>query len=254
MIDFNELNRTDAIKIVDDNKMADANKIAENIKSLYDKIAECAVQSNRTPDEITLIGVSKFFPANYAEAAVKAGLNNLGENRVAELIEKREILLSHGCNPNWHLIGTLQRKKVKLVIGKAALIHSVDSTELLQEISKRSKEQGIVSPVLLQVNISHEKTKHGFDSNDVIAELDQRSLYPGVEICGLMTMAPLTQDSKIQEDVFYKTRELFEKMKAGADLPSFRILSMGMSNDYPAAIRNGATHLRIGTAIFGHRT
>lgn len=229
------------------------NPIAQNIQKIREDIKACALQHHRDPGLITLIGVSKYFPAQAAEDAVKAGLADLGENRVMELLEKRDLLSAHGLHPDWHLIGTLQRKKVKLIVGKTRLIHSVDSVELLAEISKCSLNIGIKSPILLQSNISHEETKHGFDPSEIHGILDRISDYPGIDLQGLMTMAPLTQDETVLAGVFSSAQELFNEIRKTAG-PSFRILSMGMSNDYPVAIKYGATHLRIGTAIFGTRT
>ncbi|MHB1483159.1 MAG: YggS family pyridoxal phosphate-dependent enzyme [Saccharofermentanales bacterium] len=228
-------------------------EIHDNILRVREDIARYAAIGNRDVKEITLIGVSKFFPAEAAEDAVKAGLDDLGENRVADLIEKQEILASHDLFPNWHMIGTLQRKKVKQIIGKAALIHSVDTIGLMEEISKRSIEAGIKSPILLQINISHEESKHGFGADDLNGIIEILPDLAGIELQGFMTMAPLTQDEKILHDVFSGAQELFIKIKGELQSPTFQILSMGMSNDYPIAILHGATHLRIGTAIFGHR-
>lgn len=229
------------------------NSIAQNILRIQEEIRTHAVNSHRDPREITLIGVSKFFPAQAAEEALRAGLEDLGENRVSELVEKREILSALDLHPNWHLIGTLQRKKVKQVVGKASLIHSVDTQELLEEISKHSIENGIQSPILLQLNISQEETKHGFDPQEIRELLDRVPEYKGIDLQGIMTMAPFTQDERILHSVFSEAQELFHMMKDKVKTDSFRILSMGMSNDYPIAIRYGATHLRIGTAIFGKR-
>ena len=229
------------------------NSIAQNINRIQEEIRILAVKNHRDPSEITLIGVSKFFPAKAAEDAVRAGLQDLGENRVAELVEKRGILAAENLHPNWHLIGTLQRRKVKLIVGKTSLIHSVDSPELLAEISKCSTEIGITSPILIQLNISQEETKHGFDPEEVRELLDRISEYQGIELKGIMTMAPLTQDEAVLHAVFSKAERMFHEMKDRVKTDSFRILSMGMSNDYPVAIRCGATHLRIGTAIFGTR-
>lgn len=230
------------------------NYITRNILRIQEEIHTLAANNNRNINDITLIGVSKYFPAQSAEEAVRAGLKDLGENRVSELIEKREILSTHNLHPNWHLIGTLQRKKVRQVVGKTQLIHSVDSIELLAEISKCSVGIGIKSPILLQLNISKETTKHGFNPDEINEIIDKASYYDGIDLQGIMTMAPLTQDDKIISDVFSKTQELFSNMKQRILSDSFNILSMGMSNDYSIAIKYGATHLRIGTAIFGTRS
>lgn len=232
----------------------DESLIAQNIRKVREDIAACAIKSHRDASEITLIGVSKYFPAQAAEEAVKAGLADLGENRVMELLEKREILSAHGLHPDWHLIGTLQRRKVRQIVGKTRLIHSVDSMELLAEISKCSLDIGIKSPILLQLNISHEETKHGFDPEEIHEMLDRIPDYQGIDLQGIMTMAPLTQDEAVMSAVFSRAQELFNEIRKKTKEVSFHILSMGMSNDYPVAIKYGATHLRIGTAIFGART
>lgn len=231
----------------------DDNHIAMNILRVQEKIHTLAANNNRNINDITLIGVSKYFPAQAAQEAVRAGLNDLGENRVSELIEKREILSTYNLHPNWHLIGTLQRKKVRQIVGKTHLIHSVDSIELLEEISKCSFGINIISPILLQLNISEEETKHGFDPGEINEIIDRIQSFAGINLKGIMTMAPLTQDEKIISEVFSKAQEIFYKMKQQTVTDSFNILSMGMSNDYPLAIKYGATHLRIGTAIFGTR-
>jgi pyridoxal phosphate enzyme (YggS family) len=229
------------------------NNIAQNIQRIKEEIHTLALFHHRNPDDITLIGVSKFFPALAAKEAVQAGLADLGENRVQELIEKREILSALHLNPNWHLIGTLQRRKVKQIVGKASLIHSVDSLELLSEIARCSAESGIISPILLELNISREETKHGFDLVELEQVIETIAGYKEVDLQGIMTMAPLTQDQAVLHAVFSEAQETFGKMKSKIRKDSFRILSMGMSNDYPVAIQHGATHLRIGTAIFGVR-
>ena len=229
------------------------NSIAQNIQRIKEEIHTLALFHHRNPADITLIGVSKFFPAKAAQEAVLAGLADLGENRVQELLEKREILSALHLNPNWHMIGTLQRRKVKQVVGKTCLIHSVDSLELLSEIARCSAESGITSPILLELNISREEAKHGFDQAELDQVIETVAGYKEIDLQGIMTMAPLTQDQAVLHAVFSTAEETFGKMKDRIRKDSFRILSMGMSNDYAVAIQHGATHLRIGTAIFGVR-
>ncbi|MBN1892281.1 MAG: YggS family pyridoxal phosphate-dependent enzyme [Clostridiales bacterium] len=213
------------------------------------------VRAGRNPDELTLIGVSKFFPAEYARAAVELGLFDLGENRVGEMLLKRRTLEDLGLNPRWHLIGTLQTNKVKKVIGKTALIHSVDTVRLLDEISSRSESCDTVTPILLQVNISDEESKHGFSKDEVVRVAERAGRSPGISLCGLMTMAPIVACDYTPRMVFEELRELFDRMKSMVRDPDpWKILSMGMSQDYVDAIHCGATHIRIGTAIFGPRT
>ncbi len=213
------------------------------------------LRAGRDPAELTVIGVSKFFPVEYARSAFRLGLKDLGENRVTELLLKRETLESEGILPDWHLIGTLQTNKVKRIIGKTSLIHSVDSIHLLDEISARSDADGIVTNILLQVNISDEETKHGFSAEETALAVRHAGSKPGIALKGLMTMAPIVPCTYTPLMVFEGLRDLFERMRPVLRNPDeWTTMSMGMSQDYADAIRCGATHIRIGTAIFGPRT
>lgn len=228
--------------------------ISVNIAKCRDSVSKCLADSGRSEGDVTIIGVSKHFPSDYAVAAVKGGLLDLGENRVSEMLEKKKVLDSIGLRPNWHMIGSLQRKKVRSLLGNTYMIHSVDSLKLINEISECSVEKYSVTPVLIEVNTSGEASKHGFSPDEFMDSIEGFSEYKGIQVCGLMTMAPFTNDEFVLNEVFYKTRELFEKVKSSNCSPSFNILSMGMSNDYKIAIKHGATHIRLGTAIFGERT
>ncbi|NLW11992.1 MAG: YggS family pyridoxal phosphate-dependent enzyme [Clostridiaceae bacterium] len=227
--------------------------MAARLDQVRTSIAQAAADCGRAADEITLIGVSKFFPAEHARSAYELGLEDLGENRVQELVEKIDQLHADGIDPKWHLIGTLQKNKVKYIIGKTHLIHSVDSTELLQEISKRSVAQNLVTQVLLQVNVSGEHSKHGFGPMEIKRIIEDLSKLPGTTLRGLMTMAPITSDPEETRPVFRDTSNLAQELQALIPNERFDILSMGMSQDYRQAIAYGATHIRIGTAIFGPR-
>ena len=228
--------------------------LKENINNVRNDIRSCCIAAGRDPEEITLIGVSKVFPVEYAEAAVMAGLNDLGENRVQELMPKIERFSSLDLSVNWHLIGTLQKNKVKYVIGKTKLIHSVNTVELAEEISKRSVGNNVTTRILLQANVSGEESKHGFAPHELKPALDNVMDMPGIEVCGLMTMAPIeTYDGEARE-VFARTRTLFEDLSSYVRNDSWKVLSMGMSQDYKSAILEGATHIRVGTAIFGDRS
>lgn len=183
-----------------------------------------------------------------------AGLADLGENRVQELMPKIERFSSLDLSVNWHLIGTLQKNKVKYVIGKTKLIHSVNTVELAEEISKRSVSNNVTSRILLQANVSGEESKHGFAPHELKPALDNIMDMPGIEVCGLMTMAPIeTYDGEARE-VFARTRALFEDLSSYVHNDSWKVLSMGMSQDYKSAILEGSTHIRVGTAIFGDRS
>lgn len=229
--------------------------IKERLEVFREKAREEMLRAGRDPDELTLVAVSKFFPAEYARAAVELGLFDLGENRVGEMLAKRRDLEELGLSPRWHLIGTLQTNKVKKIIGKTELIHSVDTVRLLDEISSRSAACDTVTPILLQVNISDEESKHGFSKNEVLRAAERAGQSPGISLCGLMTMAPIVACDYTPRIVFEELRELFDRMKSEVRDPDlWKILSMGMSQDYVDAIHCGATHIRIGTAIFGPRT
>ncbi|HAL74348.1 MAG TPA: YggS family pyridoxal phosphate-dependent enzyme [Clostridiales bacterium] len=226
----------------------------ERLATVRQRIGQAALQAGRQPGEITLIGVSKFFTAEKAIAAVNLGLADLGENRVQEMLPKIEQLARLDLHPRWHLIGTLQKNKVRQVIGRVHLIHSADSMALLAEINQRSIMAGLVSEVLIQVNTAGEITKHGFEPEQLADAVEQVLQMPGILLRGLMTMAPLLENPDETLPIFSQTRELFCQIsKHVAQHPDFNVLSMGMSHDYLQAIRCGATHVRIGTAIFGPR-
>ncbi|SCW43493.1 hypothetical protein SAMN02910456_01110 [Ruminococcaceae bacterium YRB3002] len=228
--------------------------LSERIAAVRDNIAQCCRDAGRAPSDVTLIGVSKVFPWQYAAAAYEAGLIDLGENKVQDLTAKIDDLLTVGDKPNWHMIGTLQRNKVKYLIGKTYLIHSVNTLELAEEIAKRSLCNNVNTDILLQVNVSGEESKHGFAPDDMDRVMDQVMALEGVRVRGLMTMAPIQQYEGEAREVFAKTYDLYDRLRSGAADPKlFDVLSMGMSQDYRYAIAEGATHIRVGTAIFGDR-
>ncbi len=228
-------------------------KISDNIQAVRESIDEAVAASGRKKGSVTLIGVTKVFPVEYAESAAVSGLTDLGENRVQELVPKVERFSALDLDVNWHLIGTLQKNKVKYIIGKTHLIHSVNSVELAEEISKRSSGNNVTTRILLQANVSGEESKHGFAPHELKPAIDKILDLPSVEVCGLMTMAPIETYEGQAREVFAKTRVIFEDLKSYTGLESWKVLSMGMSQDYKSAIYEGSTHIRIGTAIFGNR-
>lgn len=235
-------------------QMYDKKQMLENIEKVKSSIEDAARACGRDPKAITLIGVSKFFPAEYARQAFELGLHDLGENRPEEMHEKKGILDEQGISPRWHLIGTIQSRKVRLIVGEPYLIHSVDSLSLAKEISKRSISKEVVSDILFEVNVSGEESKHGFSKEELLTSLPELLTLPNLHLCGLMTMAPIQHKEGEAEAVFEKARVLFEECKKeGVDTDFWKSLSMGMSGDYKEAIRQGSTHVRIGTAIFGKR-
>ncbi|MBR2821579.1 MAG: YggS family pyridoxal phosphate-dependent enzyme [Clostridiales bacterium] len=227
--------------------------ISDNIAAVRESIDNAVKVSGREKGSVTLIGVTKVFPVEYAEAAAVSGLTDLGENRVQELVPKVERFSSLGLDVNWHLIGTLQKNKVKYIIGKTALIHSVNTVELAEEISKRSESNNVTSRILLQANVSGEESKHGFAPHELKPAIDKIMALPSIELCGLMTMAPIEEYEGQAREVFAKTRVIYEDLKSYTGLDSWNVLSMGMSQDYKSAVYEGSTHIRIGTAIFGNR-
>ncbi len=231
---------------------AETAALQERLLRVRDRISTAARLAGRRNEEITLIGVSKFFPASTALAAFDLGLLDLGENRVQEMIDKINQLAAQGRQPHWHLIGTLQKNKVRQIMGRTQLVHSVDSLALLEEIARQSQASSIVTDILLQINTAGEASKHGFSPGTIAAAAEQAQTLSGIRLRGLMTMAPLFDNPDDTLTIFAKTRECFEKTarQVGAD---FSILSMGMSLDFVQAIRCGSTHVRIGTAIFGPR-
>lgn len=210
-------------------------------------MADAADLVGRSGDEITIVGVTKTVGIDEIRLALTAGISDFGENRVQEFLGK------YGLFPdaNWHFIGTLQTNKAKDVVGRARLIHSVDSLHLLDEIGKRAQEAGVTQPVLLQVNVSGEGSKHGFECCEVREALIEASHLPNVTVHGLMTMAPFGRPADARW-VFRELRELRDSLREmplnGVELNE---LSMGMSNDFRVAVEEGSTIVRVGRAIFG---
>lgn len=217
--------------------------VAENYQHILAEIAEEAVRANRDPATVKLVAVSKTHPWEIVSDAYKAGCRDFGENRVQDaLLKKHEA----PTDVKWHLIGTLQKNKINKVVGQFNLIHSVDSFELAEKISDVSVQNQCITPILLQVNVSGEETKHGFTTKSVQEIFSRLSQLPGIKIEGLMTMAPFTEDKSVVINCFTSLRELRDQL-------GLKELSMGMSNDWREAVQAGATILRIGSSIFGRR-
>jgi pyridoxal phosphate enzyme (YggS family) len=223
--------------------------IAENLALLRQKIKETCNRSGRNPDEVKLIAVSKYFGVDTIIEAKNCGLSDFGENRAQELTLKYEKL---GNTVTWHFIGTLQKNKVKFAVNAAELIHSVDSLELVEEINLKAEKLGIVQKILLEVKTSGEETKSGLETENEIMNLVKRcSELKNIKLEGLMTMAPLTEDANIIRKSFRDLRNLKDQINnKGYNLTE---LSMGMTSDFEIAIEEGATMIRIGSAIFGDR-
>jgi len=214
--------------------------IADNYRQLVAEIAQEAVKANRDPATIKLVVVSKTHPWEQAAQAYNAGCRDFGENRVQDALEKIQEAPS---DVQWHMIGSLQKNKINKVVGQFVLIHSVDSFELAEKISQVSLQNQVITPILLQVNVSGEETKHGFTSDSVKEQFEKLSDLKGIKIEGLMTMAPLTEDRTLTFSCFDSLRKLRDQL-------GLKELSMGMSNDWREAVQAGATLLRIGSAVF----
>ncbi len=229
------------------------NTLGRRLRELEERIEGLALAAGRDPNTIKLLAVSKNFPAEDLAAAYSFGQRAFGENRAQELVKKSEEVASLGLDCEWHMIGSLQTNKVKQVLGVVSLIHSVDRIRLMEVIQRQALARGMVQPVLLQVNIAEEATKQGFRVEELEAVLKAREAYPNLAIRGLMTMAPFYDDPEDARPVFRQLRELRDSLLEKLDLPDFTELSMGMTQDYAQAIGEGATLLRIGSAIFGSR-
>lgn len=219
-----------------------------NYQLIQDEMAATAIKCGRNPTEITLVAVTKQVNWPTASILYDQGQRNFGENRVPDALQKQ---IEAPPNCRWHFIGNLQNNKVRKAIGKFSLIHSVDSLELAKKISEVSLEEGVVTPILLQANTSGEIAKNGLTSAQWKNCYSEILALKGISVEGLMTMAPLTDNENIIRDCFGNLRKLRGELKSMANgQVLLQHLSMGMSNDYKIAIEEGATLLRIGTALF----
>jgi pyridoxal phosphate enzyme (YggS family) len=226
--------------------------IKENIDVILERAKMAAIRSGRSPEDIIIIAVSKTVDAERAREAAKNGLINLGENRVQELVSKFEQLSD--IDVKWHLIGHLQKNKVKYIIDKADLIHSVEDLELANEINKRALKHNITVNVLVELNIGEEDSKFGIDEKSVYEFVKSMEQYENIRVLGLMTVAPFCENPEDVRWVFKKMKEIFDKISVmKLKNVEMKYLSMGMTNDFEIAIEEGANIIRIGTAIFGAR-
>ncbi|MDD4688962.1 MAG: YggS family pyridoxal phosphate-dependent enzyme [Eubacteriales bacterium] len=224
--------------------------IEDTIKEIQSNISKAASVSGRDEKDITLIAVSKTYSPEHIFPAVECGVCDLGENRVQEIMEKYEKI----PNVRWHLIGHLQKNKVKYIIDKVHMIHSVDSYELAQEINKRAESIGKIQKILIQVSMVGEETKFGVDPNLCLDVINKISRLNNLKVCGIMTIPPIYSDPNDTRRLFKNCKKLFDEIKAiNIENVNFEHLSMGMSADYPMAIEEGATMVRLGRIIFGAR-
>ena len=224
-------------------------RILANLHQVHDRIADAARRSGRTPDAVRLVAVTKTVPVETIRILLEAGQTDLGENRAQQLRDRAAELAD--APVRWHMIGRLQRNKVKVVVPTCAMIHSVDSLRLAEEISKRAATAGARATCLLEVNASSEEAKGGIAPAEAPRAAGEIAALPSVDLVGLMTMAPLADDPETVRPVFATLRECLARVNREARLPApLTELSMGMTQDYETAIEEGATIVRVGTALF----
>lgn len=227
-----------------------ATRLRETLPAIREAIGEAALRVGRESGSVMLVAVSKGHPVEALRAALSAGLRDLGENRVAELEEKAEEL--RGENLRWHMVGHLQSRKAPRLVGLADLVHSVDRASVAGRLGRAAQEEGTTVSCLLQVNTSGEEAKGGVAWEGAEEEVWRLAETPGLEVDGLMTMAPFVDDEAILRRSFRRLRELSEAVR-GAGAPVGPHLSMGMTNDLELAVEEGSTMVRVGTGLFGPR-
>lgn len=225
--------------------------IAENISAVQLKIKEACIRAGRNPEDCTLIAVSKTKPLPGLKEAYDAGKRDFGENKVQELQDK---IPAMPADVKWHLIGHLQRNKVKYIVDKVYLIHSIDSYRLAEQVEKEAVKKNVDVNILIEVNVAEEESKFGLTVDNTIAEIEAIAKLPHVHIKGLMTIAPYTDDPETNRPYFKQLKALSDKIKE-MNIPNVEMkeLSMGMTGDYEVAVEEGATLVRVGTGIFGQR-
>ncbi|MCM1288084.1 MAG: YggS family pyridoxal phosphate-dependent enzyme [Clostridium sp.] len=225
--------------------------LKENLDTVMKNIKAACEASGRSLDEVTLIAVSKTKPLSDIEELVTYGVKEFGENKVQELTDKYENI---STKVNWHLIGHLQTNKVKYIVDKACLIHSVDSVHLAEAINKEAAKKDVICNILIQVNIAGEDTKFGIDAGEIYDFIDKIKDFENIKVKGLMTIAPFVENAEDNRIHFRNLYQLLLDIKSkNIDNIDMNILSMGMTNDYMIAIEEGATMVRVGTGIFGER-
>lgn len=229
----------------------------KEIELVREKIRLACAKAGRDPETVLLLGVSKTKPYSALQEAYSYGIHDFGENKVQEIREKYEMMLEDSlmkdCPPRFHMIGTLQKNKVKYLPGKVVLIHSVDSLPLSLEIEKEYAKKETTAKILLEVNVAKEESKSGFSLEELEAVVTELAKLPHVLVCGLMTVAPFTEDAEENRPVFRALREALLSLQKKFPALPLTELSMGMSGDYEVAVEEGATIVRVGSFIFGER-
>ena len=225
--------------------------LKENLQSVEENIKKACEEAGRKREEVTLIAVSKTKPVEMLQEIYDQDIRDFGENKVQEMCDKMEVLPK---DIKWHMIGHLQTNKIKYIIGKTELIHSVDSLHLAQEISKQAVKHNVQADILIEINIANEETKFGIDAGDTIQLVREIAELPNIHIKGLMTIAPFVENPEDNRLYFRRIHQLsVDITKENIDNVSMDVLSMGMTGDYMVAIEEGATMVRVGTGIFGKR-
>lgn len=225
--------------------------IEENLRDVREKIRIAAEKSGRSEQDVTLVAVTKTHPAEMINEAIKNGVTDIGENKVQEIMEKYDKVLP----VRWHLIGHLQTNKVKYIIDKVYMIHSVDSVKLMDEIERQAEKKGVSEiKILIQVNISGEESKFGIETGQIDEMIEHAKCLKHVKVCGFMTILPKF-DSEFANRLHFRdiNNKFIDISKNKYDNVTMKFLSMGMSGDYEVAIEEGSNMVRVGTAIFGHR-
>ena len=225
--------------------------VTESLKEVEKKVEEACKRAGRERSEVTLIAVGKTKPVEMLQEIYDTGVRDFGENKVQEMMDKYEVMPK---DIHWHMLGHLQRNKVKQVLPHAVLIHSVDSLRLAEQIDQEAEKLGITAKILLEVNVAKEESKFGMMPEEVPEMVEQISLLPHLQIEGLMTIAPFVDDPEKNRPVFQKLYQLsVDIKKKNIDNVNMSVLSMGMTGDYQVAVEEGATMIRVGTGIFGAR-
>lgn len=225
--------------------------IAENLKYVHGRIQDACKKADREEREVTLIAVSKTKPVPDLIEAYEEGCREFGENKVQELVDKYEVMPK---DIHWHMIGHLQTNKVKYIVDKVAMIHSVDSLKLAREISKEAQKKQVTVSVLIEVNVAGEESKFGVSVEEVEPLIRDIAGLAGIRVCGLMTIAPYVENAEKNRQYFAALKQLSVDIAAkNIDNVNMNVLSMGMTGDYVVAIEEGATYVRVGTGIFGER-
>lgn len=225
--------------------------LKENLKAVDQEIKEACDRSGRAREDVTLIAVSKTKPVETLQEAYDLGVRVFGENKVQELVDKYEVLPK---DIHWHLIGHLQRNKVKYIIDKVDMIHSVDSIRLAETIEKEAAKHNIKVKILIEVNVAKEESKFGIHPEELDAFIEEISHFSHIQVMGLMTIAPYVENAEENRPIFEHLRKLsVDIANKNIDNIIMSVLSMGMTNDYQVAVEEGATMVRVGTGIFGER-